>query len=97
MSELLAAVAAARRSDPAAADAALGAAHTSAAGLSAYDRAFLGYLEGVALRELGRTSDAAAVFVRAMETAPATIGEALARRERANMLARLGPPSQTSS
>lgn len=63
--------------------------------LSHYERAFIGYLEGVALRELGRVADATAAFERAMEVAPGTIGEALARRERANLLARLaatGPP-----
>ncbi len=57
--------------------------------LPPFERAFIGYLEGVALRELGRIADAAGAFEAAMAAAPNTIGEALARRELANLRARL--------
>lgn len=87
MAALLGAVAAARRGDEAGVRAALGSASAEAESLAAYERAFLGYLEGVAWRELGSLEDARRAFERAMELAPGTIGEALARRERANMLA----------
>lgn len=97
MAHALVALAAARRLDAAAADAPLGALAAERGRLPADERSFLGYLEGVALRELGRTADAAAAFEAAMETAPGTIGEALARRERANMLAGLAAPSQTAT
>jgi hypothetical protein len=49
------------------------------------DRAFLGYLGGVALREAGLVDDARATFALAMDASPDSIGAALARRERANM------------
>lgn len=49
------------------------------------ERAFLGYLGGVALRELGAVEDARATFTLAMDAAPDTIGEALARRERSHL------------
>jgi len=49
------------------------------------DRAFLGYLGGVALRDAGLVDDARATFARAMEPDPDSIGAALARRERANL------------
>ncbi len=88
MASMLGAIAAAHAGDVAAADAALAEAAAACEGLPPYERAFLGYLDGVALRELGRTSEAIAAFERAMATAP-TIGEALARRERANTVARL--------
>ena len=53
--------------------------------LRAGDRAFLGYLGGVALREAGLLDDARATFGLAMDASPESIGAALARRERANM------------
>ena len=53
--------------------------------LRAGDRAFLGYLGGIALRESGLVADARATFARAMEASPESIGAALARRERANL------------
>ena len=87
MAGVLGAVSAARRADEAGVRAALASARAEAEPLAAYERAFLGYLEGVALRELGSLEDARRAFERAMESAPGTIGEALARRERANMLA----------
>lgn len=65
--------------------------------LAGYERAFLGYLEGVALRERGAMDEARRAFERAMDEAPGTIGEALARRERANLLARLAADSGTTS
>jgi tetratricopeptide (TPR) repeat protein len=96
MGDALAAIAAGHRMDAAAADAPLRALATDVDSLPPYERSFIGYLEGIALRELGRAGDAAVAFERAMEAAPGTIGEALARRERANMAARLAPPPQTA-
>lgn len=52
------------------------------------DRAFLSYLGGVALREAGLSGDALATFAQAIESDPASIGAALARREHANLTAR---------
>lgn len=49
------------------------------------DRAFLGYLGGVALREAGLIDDARGTFTLAMDASPESIGAALARRERANL------------
>lgn len=49
------------------------------------DRAFLGYLGGVALREAGLVEDARATFTLAIDASPESIGAALALRERANM------------
>jgi tetratricopeptide (TPR) repeat protein len=97
MSGTLAAIGAAHAGDAALADRSLHDARDARDGLPAYERAFLGYLEGVALRELGRPGDAAAAWERAMETAPGTIGEALARRERANLTSRLTAHSPSSS
>ena len=94
MRDALVAIASARQGDASAADAAL--ARARAEPVASDERAFLGYLEGVALRELGRPGDAGAAWERAMEAAPGTIGEALARRERANATARLAQPSSAS-
>jgi hypothetical protein len=63
----------------------LRAAESSAPKLRAGDRAFLGYLGGVALREAGLIDDARATFAMAMDASPESIGAALARRERANL------------
>lgn len=93
MAAALAAIASARTGDAAAADAALSELDPLIGPLPAFDAAFVGYLRGIALRELGRTSAATAAFDRAMAAAPGTIGEALARRERANLAARLAAPS----
>jgi hypothetical protein len=49
------------------------------------DRAFLGYLGGIALREANLIDDARATFALAMDASPESIGAALARRERANL------------
>lgn len=57
------------------------------------ERAFLGYLGGVALRELGALDDARETFTLAMAAAPGTIGEALARRERSHIPSGSGSPS----
>jgi hypothetical protein len=61
------------------------------------ERAFLGYLGGVALRELGAIEDARATFTLAMAAAPDTIGEALARRERSHLSSVSPSPSPLSS
>jgi tetratricopeptide (TPR) repeat protein len=50
-----------------------------------HDAAFLGYLAGVALREVGDVEDARREFTGAMERSPDSIGGALARRERAHL------------
>ena len=83
----LSAIASANAGDIDAADAALRETAAASDGLPGYERAFIGYLEGVALRELGRAAEATRAFERAMELAPGTIGEALARREHANLRA----------
>ena len=97
MLRTLAAIAAAHAGDASSADAALADARADRAALPAYERAFLGYLEGLALRELGRARDADMAWESAMEEAPGTIGEALARREHANAAARLAAHSPSSS
>lgn len=97
MAAALSAVAAAHGHDGADPDAALVAVAAARAALPAFEAAFIGYLEGVALRELGRTDEAVTAFERAIETAPRTIGEALARRELANLRARLASQSSLSS
>lgn len=61
------------------------------------ERAFLGYLGGVALREVGAVEDARATFTLAMDAAPDTIGEALARRERSHLPSGSGSPSSESA
>ena len=60
------------------------------------ERAFLGYLGGVALRELGAFEDARTTFTIAMAAAPETIGEALARRERTHIPSGSGSPASSS-
>jgi hypothetical protein len=49
------------------------------------DAAFLGYLTGVALRDVGDIDEARREFSAAVEQSPDSIGGALARRERANL------------
>ena len=49
------------------------------------DAAFLGYLTGVALRDVGDIDEARREFSAAVERSPDSIGGALARRERANL------------
>lgn len=85
MAAVLRAVAAAERGDTAAMRVELRAAEERRAALSDPERAFLGYLGGVALRESGALDDARSTFSAAMDGAPGTIGEALARRERSHL------------
>lgn len=89
MAALLLAVAAARDGDGDGVRTAIRRSSADRGLLAPYDRAFLGYLEGIALREMGWIDEARRAFEAAMEPAPGTIGEALARRERANLVARL--------
>jgi hypothetical protein len=85
MHEALEAIVVARRGDRDAVRAKLRAAESNAPKLRAGDRAFLGYLGGVALREAALIDDARATFALAMDASPDSIGAALARRERANL------------
>ncbi|HEY8657337.1 MAG TPA: hypothetical protein VIN34_11450, partial [Candidatus Limnocylindria bacterium] len=85
MAAVLRAIVAAQRGDAAAARVELRAAEARPDGLTDAERAFLGYLGGVALREAGAVEDARATFGAAMEIGPGTIGEALARRERSHL------------
>lgn len=85
MHRALEAIVAARSGDRDAVRAKLRAAEVNAPKLRADDRAFLGYLGGVALREAGLIDDARATFELAMEASSESIGAALARRERANL------------
>lgn len=91
MHQALEAIVAARVGDRDAVRGKLRAAESSAPKLRAGDRAFLGYLGGVALREAGLVDDARATFGLAMDASPESIGAALARRERANLGS--APPS----
>ena len=85
MTNALNAIAAARTGDRAAMREALAHAQTRASELAPHDRAFIGYLGGVALREAGAPDDARATWTMALETAPESIGGALARRERSHL------------
>ena len=99
MAAVLRAIAAAQRADAGGVRAELRVAEDGEAALSAAERAFLGYLGGVALREIGAVDDARATFTAAMDVAPGTIGEALARRERSHLRAeptQAGPSSGQS-
>ena len=96
MTATLQAIAAAHRHDAGAVRARLREAEDRSVLLAADERAFLGYLGGVALRELGAFDDARATFTLAMEAAPGTIGEALARRERTHIPSGSGSPSSAS-
>ena len=85
MYQALDAIVSARSGDRDAVRAKLRATEAGAPKLRAGDRAFLGYLGGVALREAGLIDDARATFALAMDASPESIGAALARRERANL------------
>lgn len=85
MHQALEAIVAGRSRDRDAVRAKLREAELNAPKLRAGDRAFLGYLGGVALRETGLIDDARATFALAMDASPESIGAALARRERANL------------
>src|SRR4029077_7163655 len=80
MHHALEAIVAARSRDRDGARARLRAAEVGAPTPRAGDRAFLGYLGGVALREAGLVDDARATFTLAMDASPDSIGAALARR-----------------
>jgi len=97
MANVLVAVAEAQRRNASGARAALDVAERQAAVLEPADRAFVGYLGGIALRELGLLGDARRTFEAAMAEAPDTIGEALARRERSHMPGSSDPSSEVSS
>lgn len=60
-------------------------AQARSAELPPHDRAFIGYLGGVALREIGAHEDARATWTMALDAAPESIGGALARRERSHL------------
>jgi tetratricopeptide (TPR) repeat protein len=85
MASALAAIAAAHAGDAARMRAALDEAERRSSELAAHDRAFIGYLGGVALREAGAPDDARATWTMAMDAAPESIGAALARRERSHL------------
>lgn len=97
MAAALQAIAAAHRGDADAMRARLRDAEDRYIFLGDDERAFLGYLGGVALRELGALEDARTTFTLAMAAAPDTIGEALARRERTHMPSGSGAPSSSSA
>jgi len=96
MAATLQAIAAAHRHDAAAVRARLRDAEDRYILLADDERAFLGYLGGVALRELGALDDARTTFTLAMAAAPDTIGEALARRERTHIPSGSDSPSSAS-
>ncbi|MDQ2913421.1 MAG: tetratricopeptide repeat protein [Chloroflexota bacterium] len=85
MHRALDAIVSGRAGEPGAVRVKLRTAESGAAKLRAGDRAFLGYLGGVALREAGLIDDARATFALAMDASPESIGAALARRERTNL------------
>jgi thioredoxin-like negative regulator of GroEL len=85
MHRVLDAIVSARAGDREAVRAKLRSVEKDSVKLQPGDRAFLGYLGGVALREAGLIDDARATFTLAVEASPESIGAALARRERANL------------
>lgn len=85
MHAALRAVCAAQRFDLTGLRAALAVAESHAVAVGPTDRAFIGYLGAVALREAGARQDAIATFTSAIDAAPESIGAALARRERAKL------------
>jgi hypothetical protein len=85
MHRALDAIVSGRSGDRDAVRAKLRAAESGALKLRDGDRAFLGYLGGIALREANLIDDARATFALAMDASPESIGAALARRERANL------------
>lgn len=85
MAAVLRAIVAAHVGEGDTARAELRAAENGYGALNDGERAFLGYLGGVALRDAGAVADARETFSVAMDAAPGTIGEALARRERSHL------------
>ncbi len=90
MALVLEAIASARSGDTTRARQALDRASARREELAAHDRAFIGYLGGIALLEMGALADARATWTMAVDAAPATIGSALARRERSHLPAEEG-------
>jgi tetratricopeptide (TPR) repeat protein len=85
MACVLEAIASARGGQTARAREALDRAGLQREKLAAHDRAFVGYLGGIALLEMGARSDARETWTMAIDAAPETIGGALARRERSHL------------
>jgi tetratricopeptide (TPR) repeat protein len=85
MADVLEAIAAARAGQTDRAREALDRASTRRTELVGHDRAFVGYLGGIALLEMGARHDARETWTVAMDAAPDTIGAALARRERSHL------------
>jgi tetratricopeptide (TPR) repeat protein len=85
MACVLEAIASARAGETGRARAALDRASVQRPKLAAHDRAFVGYLGGIALLEMGARADARETWTMAMDAAPETIGAALARRERSHL------------
>ncbi len=96
MAMTLQAIAAAQRGDAETVRARLREAEDRFVLLAPDERSFLGYLGGVALRELGSIDDARETFTLAMAAAPETIGEALARRERSHLASESSSPPSSS-
>ncbi len=78
-------LAAVRAGDALRARAAIAEVETAAPSLPPADRAFIGYLSAVALREAGDVEGARRTFGAALAGAEGTIGAALARRERSHL------------
>jgi tetratricopeptide (TPR) repeat protein len=85
MACVLEAIASARGGQTTRARAALDRASFQREKLAAHDRAFVGYLGGIALLEMGAQADARETWTMAIDAAPDTIGGALARRERSHL------------
>jgi hypothetical protein len=85
MANVLEAIAAARAGQTGRARDALDRASVQRTKLADHDRAFVGYLGGIALLEMGARADARETWTMAMDAAPETIGAALARRERSHL------------
>jgi tetratricopeptide (TPR) repeat protein len=83
MTAAVAAIADARRGDRAGMQAKIEAMRRAKP--TAHDAAFLRYLAGIALREVGDIDDARREFSAAVDGSPESIGGALARRERAHL------------
>ena len=85
MANVLEAIAAARGGETTRARLALDRAASRRSELAAHDRAFIGYLGGIALLDMGAVADARDTWTTAVDAAPQTIGSALARRERSHL------------
>lgn len=85
MASALEAIVAARGGGRATMRAALDRANARSAELLPHERAFIGYLLGIALREADLIEDARETWTMAVDAAPDTIGSALARRERSHL------------